>query len=168
MFALDQQTLISVAAQLVNFCLLAVILGLILYKPVQKYMRERTERISGQIEDAQLKMSKAEALKAEYETKLSEITVERAQVLESARLDAAERSRQMLDEARIEASAITERAKESILAEKERLKRETWQHIVEVSSLMAEKVIQRSIDSETHQRLFEEAMAELEELPWPN
>ncbi len=168
LFALDQQTLISALIQLFNFMILAAALGLILYKPVQKYLRGRTERIRGQLEDAQHKMAKAEALKAEYETKLNEIASERAGVLESARSEAADRSRQMLDEARLEAAAVSRRAEERVLAEEERFKLEAWQHIVEVSSLMTEKLIKSTVDSDTHQRLFEEAMTELEETPWPS
>lgn len=168
MFALDTQTLISIGIQLLNFCILAVILGFILYKPVQKYMNKRTERISRQIGDAQNKTARAEELKAEYEAKLTEIAAERAAALESARLEAAERSRQVLDAARSEAAAIRQRAEESVLAEEERLKKEAWQYIVEISSLMAEKLVRKTIDSETHERLFAEAMAELEETPWPS
>lgn len=168
LFALDQQMLITALIQLFNFLVLAAVLGFILYKPVQKYLRGRADRIRGQLEDAQHKTAKAEALKAEYETKLNEIASERAGVLEAARSEAAERSRQMLDEARLEAAAVGRRAEERVLTEKERFKREAWQHIVEVSSLMTEKLIKSTVDGETHQRLFEEAMIELEETPWPS
>ncbi|MEA4969989.1 MAG: ATP synthase F0 subunit B [Candidatus Pelethousia sp.] len=168
LFALDQQTLISAVVLLFNFCILAAILGLILYKPVQKYMLKRTERISRQIEDAQNKMARAEELEAEYEAKLTEIAAERAAALESARMEAAERGRQVLDEARNEAAIIKQRAEESILVEKERLKKETWQYIVEISSMMTEKLVHKTIDSEVHDKLFAEAMAELEETPWPS
>lgn len=167
LFALDQQTLISVAIQLLNFCILAAVLGLLLYKPVQKYMRARAERIGGQLEEAQQKMAKAEALRAEYEAKLNDIAAEREAALEGARLEAAQRSKQVLDEAQIEAAAIRRRAEERVALEKEQFKREAWRHIVEVSSLMTEKLIQKTIDDETHERLFEEAVAELEEVPWP-
>lgn len=168
LFALDQQTLISTAILLINFIILAVVLGLILYKPVQQYLRERTERISGQLEDAQAKVAQAEALKAEYEAKIREITVERSLSLEAARLEAVERTRHMLEEARHEAAIIKQRAEESIQLEKQRLTRETRQHIVEISALMTEKLVRKTINSETHERLFEEALAELEEAPWPS
>lgn len=168
LFALDQQTLISALIQLFNFLILAAVLGFILYKPVQKYLRARAERIRGQLEDAQHKMARAEALKAEYEAKLDGIASERAGVLEAARFEAAERSRQMLDDARLEAAAVGRRAEERVQAEKERFKREAWQHIVEVSSTMTEKLIKSTVDGEAHQRLFEEAMTELEETPWPS
>ena len=167
LFALDQQMLISVGVQLLNFVVLAVILGWLLYKPVRKYLAARTQRISGQLEDAQQKMAGAEELKAQYEAQLREIEAERARVLEAARLEAAEQSKQILAEARSEADAIRRRAEESTLQEKEKLQRETWQYIVEVSSLMTEKLVQKAMDSEAHQRLFDDAMAQLEETPWP-
>lgn len=168
MFALDQQTLVSVGILLLNFCILAVVLSLLLYKPVQNYMRKRTERISAQVQDAQDQMAQAQTLKAEYEEKLRDIAAERAATLESARLESAERHRQMLEEARLEAAAIKQRAEESIRAQREQLRQETRLHIVEVSSLMTEKLLQKAMDSETQERLFEQALAEVEEAIWPN
>lgn len=168
MFALDQQTIISVVATLLNFCILAVVMGLLLYKPVQKYMRKRTERISGQLEDARAKVARAEALQAEYEAKLQGIAAERAAALESAREEAAERGRHLLEEARAEAAALKQRAEEGIALEKERLKKETWQHIVEISALMTEKLVGKAVDSSAQARLFEDALTQLEDTPWPS
>ena len=168
LFALDQQTLISTVILLVNVCILAVVLGWLLYKPVQQYMRRRTERISGQLEDAQNKMAQADALKAEYEAKIQEIAVERAVSLEAARKEADERGRQMIEAAQHEAAIIKQRAEEYMQVEKERIRQDSRRHIVELSMLMTEKLVRKAIDGETHERLFEEALTELEEAPWPN
>ncbi len=168
MFALDQQTLISTIILLANVGILALVLGKLLYKPVQEYMRRRTEKISSQLEEAQNRLAQADALKAEYEAKMQEIAAERARSLEAARIEAAERSRQMMEEAQHEVAVLKQRTAESIQVEKERLKRDSRQHIVEISALMTEKLVRKTIDRETHERLFDEALAELEEAPWPN
>ncbi|MGI6169080.1 MAG: hypothetical protein ACOYI4_05090 [Christensenellales bacterium] len=167
-FALDQQTLVSTGIQLLNVLALAIILGLILYKPVQKFMQNRTNRISGQLDDARDKLSEADSLKTKYEKKLGEIDKERVKILEAARHAAAERSKHILDEARSEAASIKRRTQQSILNEKERLKKETKLHIIEASSLMARKFVQHTIDQDTQDRLYDETMAELEETTWLN
>ncbi|MGI6161243.1 MAG: hypothetical protein ACOYJD_04355 [Christensenellales bacterium] len=165
-FGLDQQTLISTGIHLLNACILAVALGFILYKPVQEFMRKRSERISGQLDEARNKMVEADALKAGYEKKLREIDAERVKILEAARLTASEKSRRIIDLARSEAADIKQRAEQSAMSERERLKEETRLYIIEASSLMAGKFVEKTIDSDTQDRLFDEAIAELEESAW--
>lgn len=167
-FALDQQTFISMGIQLLNVCILAAVLGFILYKPVQKFLRNRAEKIGSQLREAQEKLAEAERIKDEYEKKLQEIDLERVKILESARETAAERSRHMIEDARREATEIRRRAHESALAEKERLKEEAKTYIIDVASALAEKIVQHAMDRETQDRLFEEAMAQLEEARWPS
>lgn len=165
-FGLDQQTLIDIAFQLFNVCFLAAVLGFILYKPVRKFLQERADRISGQLSDAETKMIQADKLKLEYEKKLKEIDAERVKILDAARNSAAEKSNHILHEARDEAALIIKRAEESIEKEKERLKKEAKLHIIQLSSLMAAKFVQQSIDSSAQDKLFEETLAELEEATW--
>ncbi len=166
-FGLDMQTLTDTAIQLLNACILAAALGFILYKPVREFMHRRTEKINGQFKDARDKMAEADELKSMYEKKLREIDTERIKILEAARAAAAEKSKHILEEARSEAADIRRRTEESVLGEKERLKKETRLHIIEVSSLMAAKFVKQSIDSDAQDRLFEETMTELEESKWP-
>ena len=165
-FGLDQQTFIDVAIQLFNACILAAALGYILYKPVREFMEKRTARIQGEIDDAAAQRAQADALKAQYEKKLAQIDLERAEILEAARLAASERSKQILDEARGEAAAIKRRTQESIADERERLAQEVRLQIIEVSSLMAAKFVEHAIDESTQDRLFDETMAQLEDARW--
>jgi len=168
LFALDQQTLISIAIQLLNICILAAALTYILYKPVQEFMARRTERISNELQTAEKRMAEADRLKAEYQKKLKEIDIERLKILEAAREEALNKSKHIIEEARAEALALRKRTEEMILAEKERLKMESKQYIIEVATLLAEKIVKEAIDSDIQDRLYEETIAELEEATWLN
>ncbi|MGI6238964.1 MAG: hypothetical protein ACOYI5_04985 [Christensenellales bacterium] len=165
-FGLDQQTFISVAIQLFNACVLAIALSLLLYKPVQSYMRKRAERIRAQFDTAQARITEGEQLKEEYEKKLRAIDTERLHILEDARAAAAERTKHVLDEARHEAAVIKQRAEDGAQAERERLKEDARRHIIEVSAAMAGKFVEASIDGAAQDRLFDETMRELEEATW--
>lgn len=167
-FALDSQTLISIAIQLFNGIILALALGFILYKPVKEFLEKRTERIQNKIDDADSTMAKAKELIAEYENKLKDINKERMEILEEARLKANEESRKIIEEAREEARQIKQRSLESIAEDKRRLKEEARLYIIEVASLMAEKYIAENIDDKAQDRLFQEALAQLEETQWQN
>jgi len=167
-FGLDQQTLISTLIQLFNACVLAVVLGFLLYKPVRNFLRTRSDKISGQIKDARAKMAEAEKVKAEYEQKLQDIDGERAKILEAAKAEAAESGKLIISQAKSEAASIKQRAEESALSEKERLKQDTKRHIIEVSSLMASKMVAQAMDSKEQDKLFENVISELEDATWRN
>ena len=99
-FGLDQQTLISMLIQLLNGVILAVALGFILYKPLKEFMQKRTDRIQGKIDNAEATMAKAKELIAEYNEKLSQIDITSQEVIEEARLKAADESRVIIESAK--------------------------------------------------------------------
>jgi len=165
-FGLDSQTLIQIGIQLLNAILLAAALGYLLYNPVKEFMQKRTDRIQKQMDDAEAAKARAEELIAEYKQKLSEIDREREEILEAARLRAAEERKAIIAEAKQEALEQKQRVSESIAAQKERLKEEARLYIIEAASLMAEKYIAQTIDDQIQDKLFAEALAQLEEAQW--
>lgn len=165
-FGLDSQTLIQIGIQLLNAILLAAALGYLLYNPVKEFMQKRTDRIQKQMDDAEAARARAEELIAEYKQKLSEIDREREEILEAARLRAAEERKAIIAEAKQEALEQKQRVSESIAAQKERLKEEARLYIIEAASLMAEKYIAQTIDDQIQDKLFAEALAQLEEAQW--
>ncbi|NLM69236.1 MAG: ATP synthase F0 subunit B [Firmicutes bacterium] len=165
-FGLDSQTLIQIGIQLLNAILLAAALGYLLYNPVKEFMQKRTDRIQKQMDDAEAAKARAEELIAEYKQKLSEIDREREEIFEAARLRAAEERKAIIAEAKQEALEQKQRVSESIAAQKERLKEEARLYIIEAASLMAEKYIAQTIDDQIQDKLFAEALAQLEEAQW--
>lgn len=166
LFGLDSQTLISIGIQLFNGIILALALGFILYKPVKEFMQKRSEGIQDKITDANTTMAKANELISQYNTKINEIDRERNEILEAARLKAADESKKMLEEAKKEANEIKKRSLESISADKKRLEDETRLYIIELASLMAEKYIRQNMDSDTQDRIFEETLHQMEGAQW--
>lgn len=162
-FGLDQQTFIGVLFVLINLSILAFVLARFLYNPVRKFLADRTERIHSQLKQAEDEKSAAGELRTQYEAKLKNIDIERDQILDAARKQATEKTKQMMDEARTEADVIRERAERNIAMEQERVKDEMRRSIIDISSAMAQKFVERAMDSETQDKLFAEVVAELEE-----
>lgn len=165
-FGLDMQTIVSIGIQLFNGIILAVILSYILYKPVKEFMRKRTEKIQGKINDADSTMAKANELITEYDQKIKDINKERIEILEAARLEAADESKIILAEARKEAQAVKERSLESVSKERKRLQEESRLYIIELASLMAKEYISENIDDSAQEKIFEETLARLEDTQW--
>ena len=166
LFGLDQQVLISVGIQLFNACLLAAALAYILYKPVRKFMRKRADGIQSQFAGAEREMAKANELKSHCEQRIADIERERMDILEAAHASAAEMSGRMRDEALREIAAMKERAENEMRIERERVNEDIRLHIIEVASLMAEKIVSGNMDEAAQNRLFDEALAELEDAEW--
>jgi len=160
-FGIDGATLSGAAFVLFNVILLAVILTKILYNPVRQFLFDRTERIRSQIKHAEDEKHSAIEMKAQYEAKIKNIELEREEILDAARKQATEKSKQLLDEAKTEADAIRDRAMRNVEMEQERVKDEMRQSIIELSSVMAQKFVARTIDNELQDQLFTEVMAEI-------
>jgi F-type H+-transporting ATPase subunit b len=165
-FMLNSQTLIQVVSHIINVGLLAFILSKLLYKPVQKFMAGRSERVAGQLEHAAGEAAKAEELKTLYEQKLKEIDAERDGILDEARKQAVETSRELLAEAKAEADAVRSKAQANVEMEWERAQSEMKRAILEVSAAMTAKFIARTMDDETRESLFAETVKELGDLSW--
>lgn len=100
---------LTVAAQIVNFLVLAWLLKRFLYRPVVEAMARREERIASRLEQAELREKEAQAEAHTYREKVAQIDRDREAHLAQAR-DAAERERhELIEAARNEAQASRER-----------------------------------------------------------
>jgi len=162
MFGLELQTFIDMIPLLVNFTIFALVMSWLLYKPVKKILQERANRVEGDLNDAALSKASASELKAMYEQKVRDIEVERDSILSEARKQAGERRTQILEDAKQEAQGVKEKAAKDIASEREQIKSAVVEAIVDISADMAERLISTSLDKNAHEKLFAEAMAELE------
>jgi len=167
-FGLDSQTVIQIVANLINVGILAFLLSYLLYRPVRNILRKRTERIQGQIAQAEEEMAKATELRLQYEQKLEDVQRERDDILGEARRLASETNQRLVAEARKEADAIRQRATANVEMEWERAEADMRTAIIDVSAIMAEKFVTLAINKETHDKLFGEAMSDLEGMSWRN
>lgn len=165
-FGLDSQTLIQVGLHLLNGAILAIALTFILYKPVKDFMQRRSEKIRGEMEEAAAAMAKANALIAEYETRMARIQQERSEILEAARQQAEEEGRAILEDAQEEAGEVKKRALESIAEDKKRLWEEVRLQAIDLSCLIAERYVTVSMDDQAQKQYFDQVLAQLEETQW--
>jgi len=162
LFGLDQFTFTGMVPNLFNFAVLAALMTFLLYNPIKKLLEDRANRVAGELKEAEDKNLSASELKEKYEAKLKEIEVERTSILEEARKAAKDRQHQILEEAKAEAQDIRERASRDVITERDRIKSAVHEAIIDISTEMATKLISVSIDKNAHNRLFAEALTELE------
>ena len=149
-----------------NVILLVVVLALVLYKPVRRYMDERKKGISDDIEGAKTARKEAEELKLECEQRLRDIEKEREQVFVSAQKKAMERSDSIIKEAREEAEAIHKHTIAELEEERAVMQAEVKRQLIELSVLLAERFVTVSIDEKTQEKYVDEAIDNWEEKLW--
>lgn len=156
----DKALLIKIGIQWFNIILLTVVLVLVLYKPVKKYMSDRAERIKSDIHSARLNNENALELKRKYEKLIDNVEKEREEILSQAHRMAMERSDQILLSARQEAKHMLKKAEDEIEVERENAAEDIKRQIIELSTLMASRFVEVSIDRQTQDRYIEEALAD--------
>jgi F-type H+-transporting ATPase subunit b len=141
-----------------------IVIGLLIWKAgpiVKKAMAARTEKIQGELDEAAAAKRDAEAEAARIRQSLGDIETERARLLAEADAQAAAlltdgRARLDAEVAELEAKAESElaalggRAADELRAE-----------IARLASAAADRVVARSLDDATHQRLIEDFIAEV-------
>jgi len=165
-FGFDGQLVIQIIANALNVAILAGFLAYLLYKPVRDILKKRTNKIEGQLLQAEEEMERATQLRHDYEKKMEDIEREREEILSEARKFATDIENRAKAEAKQEADTIRERAAQNVKMEWERAENDMRTAIIDVSAAMAEKFVSLAINKETHDRLFKETVSDLEGMSW--
>jgi F-type H+-transporting ATPase subunit b len=162
----DKEFLLELGIQWVNTIILAVILAKVLYNPVKSMLDQRAQRVSSQLSGAEKASAEAGALKQEYESKLSHIEVEKAEILDSAKALAKASADRALADARDAALKLRNRAAADIRSAEENAKAEMKKEILDISMILAGKFVAASLDEKTSSALVDDALDELGGVKW--
>ncbi len=162
----DMQTLIQMGIVLFNVLLLCFVLYKLMYKSVQKFLKDREDKIAKQIDDTKNNLKNAEDLMVEYEQKLIDIEKEREEIIEAAKKRGLDKEFQIIQEAKKEAQLIKERASTEIEREYQKARDEMKKEIFELSAIIASRFISKSMDEQTQNKLLNDAIADLRDVKW--
>ena len=166
LFNLDAQLLFDTILLAVAVFFLFLLMSYLLFDPARKFLQDRKDRIANEIATAKDDMEAAAALKAEYEAKLKDIDKEADAILSEARQKAMKNELRIIDEAKQEAARILKKAQDDAELEKKHAMDDAKQEMIEIASLMAEKVVAASIDIKIQDTLVEETLKEMGESTW--
>ena len=166
LFNLDPQLVFDAILLAIAVFFLYMLMSYLLFNPARKLLKDRKDRIAGEIEEAKADKESAAALKAEYEAKLKEVDKEAEAILAEARQKAMKNQDRLIQEAKEEASRIVRRAQEEAELEKKHAMDDMKQEMIAVASLMAQKVVAASIDTKIQNTLVDETLKEMGESTW--
>jgi F-type H+-transporting ATPase subunit b len=102
---------------IINITILFLILRKILFKPVTKFMEDRSRSVQESIDQANKDRTDAKKLLADYEGKLKDADSEAQKIIKDAHTQAAQQSEQIIAEGKKEAENIIAAAHKHIEAE---------------------------------------------------
>ena len=166
LFDLDLQLLWDVALMAIAVFFLFLFLSKLLFRPVRGILKDRQDKIAGQISDAGRDKKDAAVLKTAYEAKLKEVDKEAEQILTEARRKAQQNAARIEGEAKEEAARMIQRANREAELSKKRILDEVKQEMIVVASMMAAKVVAANITATIQDKLVEETLKEVGGSTW--
>ncbi len=145
----------QMVASLLNLVLLFLLIKKFLYKPVKRMLETRANTIRSEYDAAKQAHEQAMSDKTEYEEKLRGAKAEADNVIKSAVSIAGEREKEILAEAKLKAEGIVRQAESEAELERKKAEDGIRREIVEVSSLLTEKMLEREVSAEDHQRFID-------------
>ena len=104
---------------ILNIVILTLILRLILFKPVTKFMAERAKRVQDSIDQSERDKAEAKAMLSRYEDKLKSARAEADDIIRNAKEKAQEEAARITGEGRAAAETTMQNARKQIDAERD-------------------------------------------------
>lgn len=142
---------------LISFCnltLLFLIVKKFLFKPVLRTLENRQKELDLKYAAAEQDRKLAEQFRKEEEEKLSTADFRADEILQNAGAQAKRRSEKILEEAKEEANHMIRTAENEVRLERKKGTEQIREEIASVSVLLAEKILEREVDTEDHHALI--------------
>ncbi len=152
----------TLVLQILNFIVLVLILAKYAYKPLLETMEERKRRIENDLVNAEQARAEATSMKAEYAAQLQEARKEAQAIIETAKQQAEAESQAQIKELRAQLVKEKEIARQEIEREREKAMQQIRAEVVNLSVEVAAKLIGKNVSSADNTALVEDTIAKLD------
>ncbi len=135
----------EIALYIINIVILFLFLRFLLYKPITKFLKSRSDSIRRQIEEAAAMQTEAEQLKAKYDEMVEKAQELAAEIINQGKSVADKQAEQIISDAEIKAQDIRERTDRHIDEQKKLAVVEVRQEVTNIAIQIAEKVLEREV-----------------------
>ena len=143
--------------------MLAVLLYLLLYKPVLNMLKQRRERIARSMADVDAAREAAAKAQLEYDRKIAEAQRKAQEIIAQAAQASDKVGADIKAEAQREADAIRQQAREEAEQERARILAEVQGQIAGLSMTATERVLGQAVDANMQRKLIDNFLAGLGE-----
>lgn len=139
---------------LCNLVILFLVFKYVLFKRVHAILEQRQNDVSDTYNKADESLEHAKSLESEYSALMEGAKEESAEIIKNASKKAQLRSDEIISDAKKEAGSILAKADEDVEREKKRAQNELRGEISELAVLVAEKIVEKEIREEDHDKFI--------------
>ena len=147
---------------ILTFLVLLALLAKFAWKPLLEALDSRQNAIRKSLDDAQRARQELERLNQESALIVNKARAEADQIIVGSRADAERLREDMKQKARAEADSIVKSAERQIQLETARALQQIRAEAVDLSVMIASKLLQRNLTKEDNDRLIEEALKQVD------
>ncbi len=159
----DNEFWVTFAFTILNIVVLYIILKKILFKPVTKYMDNRSKKIQDALDAAEESKEMVRQMKIEYDEKIKAAKEEGQKVIDMYKNMAEKEYNSIIESAKKEADQMLASAKVELQVEKEELITSIKGEISDLVLATSEKVLKKNLDDNTNRKLISEFIKEKSE-----
>lgn len=147
---------------IITFLVLVTLLAKFAWRPLLAALDSRQETIRKSLDDAQQARQELERLNKESAEIIRAARVEAESIISRSRVDGERLREELKQKARAEADHIVRNAERQIQLETGRALQQIRKEAVDLSVMIASKIIQRNISKEDNERLIADALTQIE------
>ncbi|HBU11762.1 MAG TPA: ATP synthase F0 subunit B [Clostridiales bacterium] len=147
--------IIEILLYIANVVILFFFLRWLLYKPITKFLNNRTDSIQRQVDEAAKKHTEAEQLKAKYDEMMSSAQDLAAQIINKGKDVADEQARQIVEDAEEKAKELRARTQKHISEQKRQAVLDMRQDVTRIAIQIAEKVLEREVSYDDNKKIID-------------
>ena len=147
---------------IVTFLVLLALLAKFAWRPLLQALETRQNAIRKSLDDAQQAKQELERLNAESAQIIARARVDADAIITQSRADGERLREEIRQKARGEADLIVKNAERQIQLETSRALQQIRHEAVELSVMIASKIIQRNLTKDDNERLIDEALKQVE------
>jgi F-type H+-transporting ATPase subunit b len=147
---------------ILTFLGLLVLLKVIAWGPLLKALDDRRETIRKSLDDAQLAKAELERVQQESAQIVRQARIEADSIISQSRTDAERLREDLRQKAKAESEGIVRNAERQIQLETTRALQQIRTEAIDLSVMIASKILQKNLTKEDNERLIDEALRKVE------
>jgi len=148
---------------IITFLVLLGLLAKFAWRPLLQALESRQESIRKSLDDAQLAKQELVRLQQESVQIIRQARTEAESIIARSREDAERLREELKQKARADADALVKNAERQISLETARALQQIRTEAVDLSVMIASKIIQRNLSKEDNERLIDEALRQVQQ-----
>lgn len=146
----------DVIISIINIVVLFILLRLILWKHVNRYLSERSMRIGKQLDDAEDKERQAVALLSQYDDKIEKLKERDREMLLASKERASKEADLILEKAHDDAAVMIRSAENRISIERTQALEDVHEEVTKLAADMASRILRREVSASDNEGVVEE------------